>query len=182
MGSAILVAARLSKRDVLFNALAETMNRVKRKALFVMCVWVALIFVTSSFVIPFNTFVQFIQGLSEHYAFKQWFAQFWLVSWFFVVKGWHATEYAIMTCIGTAVLHKWTNWSYTRCVAAALAFAVLFATSDEWHQTFVPGRDGCVKDVLIDSMGAGIAVLILVFGHSRKIERIRRQSTERRTA
>ena len=31
---------------------------------------------------------------------------------------------------------------------------VVFAITDEWHQVFVPGRSGQIKDVLIDSSGA----------------------------
>ena len=36
----------------------------------------------------------------------------------------------------------------------ALLLAVAFAASDEYHQSFVPGRHGTVVDVLIDSVGA----------------------------
>ena len=36
----------------------------------------------------------------------------------------------------------------------------LYSASDEFHQTFVPGRSGELSDVLIDSTGAIIGVLI----------------------
>ena len=39
--------------------------------------------------------------------------------------------------------------------------AILYAISDEVHQYFVPGRSGLVSDVLIDSIGVGIAVGVL---------------------
>ncbi|MBR1455661.1 MAG: VanZ family protein [Oscillospiraceae bacterium] len=44
---------------------------------------------------------------------------------------------------------------------AALLFCFLYACSDEWHQTFVPGRAGLFSDVLIDSAGylAGIGLI-----------------------
>ena len=32
---------------------------------------------------------------------------------------------------------------------------VLYAATDEIHQLFVPGRGGQIRDVLIDSIGAG---------------------------
>jgi VanZ family protein len=38
---------------------------------------------------------------------------------------------------------------------------IAFAISDEYHQTFVPGRDGNIRDVLIDSAGAGLACGII---------------------
>jgi VanZ family protein len=42
----------------------------------------------------------------------------------------------------------------------AMLVAALYACSDEWHQTFVPGREGRVRDILIDSIGiVGVWVL-----------------------
>lgn len=42
----------------------------------------------------------------------------------------------------------------------ALAFCALFAGGDEFHQLFVDGRSGQLRDVLIDSCGAAVGVLI----------------------
>jgi VanZ family protein len=43
----------------------------------------------------------------------------------------------------------------------AMLVAALYACSDEWHQTFVPGREGTVRDILIDSIGiVGVWVLV----------------------
>ena len=39
-------------------------------------------------------------------------------------------------------------------------FSVIYASSDEFHQTFVSGRDGNIIDVLIDSSGSLVGVLI----------------------
>jgi hypothetical protein len=36
----------------------------------------------------------------------------------------------------------------------AFLFCLLYAASDEWHQTFVPGRAGRLYDVCIDAVGA----------------------------
>lgn len=46
----------------------------------------------------------------------------------------------------------------------ALAICVAYAISDEAHQLFIPGRSGEVRDVLIDSAGAllGIVVYVLI--------------------
>ena len=43
----------------------------------------------------------------------------------------------------------------------ALLFSILCAFFDEFHQLFVDGRSGQIKDVLIDSMGAFVTLLIL---------------------
>ncbi len=43
----------------------------------------------------------------------------------------------------------------------ALLLTVLYAISDEYHQTFVPGREGRWQDVLIDTTGASVALAAL---------------------
>ena len=43
---------------------------------------------------------------------------------------------------------------------AALAAGIAYAISDEVHQHFVPGRVGSPVDVLIDSVGVAVGVLL----------------------
>lgn len=40
----------------------------------------------------------------------------------------------------------------------ALLICILYSISDEFHQTFIPGRGGQVKDVIIDSAGALVGI------------------------
>lgn len=47
-----------------------------------------------------------------------------------------------------------------------LLIVILYAVSDEYHQTFVPGRFGTAVDVGIDAVGAAVA-LLLVLGINR---------------
>jgi VanZ family protein len=65
----------------------------------------------------------------------------------------HATEYAIL-----AVL----LWRALRRELAALALAVAYAATDEWHQTFVRGRHGSPVDVAIDAAGATLGLVLLL--------------------
>lgn len=46
----------------------------------------------------------------------------------------------------------------------ALGLTILYAISDEWHQSMVPGRTGRAEDVVTDSVGAliGLAAAWLV--------------------
>jgi VanZ family protein len=48
-----------------------------------------------------------------------------------------------------------------KCIILAAAICVLYASSDEIHQLFVPGRGGMVMDVVIDSAGAVIGICII---------------------
>ncbi|HEV2066983.1 MAG TPA: VanZ family protein, partial [Thermomicrobiales bacterium] len=43
----------------------------------------------------------------------------------------------------------------------ALAVAVLYGLTDEWHQSFVPGRDASLLDIVVDGIGAlcGLALV-----------------------
>lgn len=43
----------------------------------------------------------------------------------------------------------------------AFLLTLLYAVSDEWHQTFVEGRVGHATDVAIDMVGASIALVLL---------------------
>ncbi len=81
----------------------------------------------------------------------------------FVRKGAHMTEYAILTLLLYGWLCRWDMSSRRRAVIAAVA-AALYACSDEFHQTFVPGRAGRVGDVLVDSAGVllGLALFFLI--------------------
>ena len=51
-----------------------------------------------------------------------------------------------------------------------LAFCATCAALDEWHQTFVSGRSGELRDVLIDSGGA-VCGLLLAFAASQLLRR-----------
>jgi hypothetical protein len=47
--------------------------------------------------------------------------------------------------------------------AAAVVITLAYAGVDEWHQSFVEGRNGAVHDWAIDALGAGIASALMVW-------------------
>lgn len=49
---------------------------------------------------------------------------------------------------------------------AAVAIASVYGISDEFHQSFVPGRDASVFDLLVNTVGATIAVVVWSFRRS----------------
>ncbi len=82
-----------------------------------------------------------------------------------VRKGAHMTEYAVLAWLAWRVLRKPIRrdprpWSW-RTAAVALAAAVLYAATDEFHQSFVRGRTGSPVDVGIDTFGSAMGLLFL---------------------
>jgi VanZ family protein len=70
----------------------------------------------------------------------------------------HATEYGALTLL-------WA-WALAPILAggtspAAAAIALLYAASDEYHQSSVAGRTGSPGDVAIDAVGVAVALLAL---------------------
>jgi VanZ family protein len=64
---------------------------------------------------------------------------------------------------GTLFALWWRALGPSRAAAAmAAAITVLYGISDEIHQSFVPGRDASVLDVLIDAAGVAAAYGLLV--------------------
>ena len=80
----------------------------------------------------------------------------------------HVTEYAILALL---VWRAWRNRARTSSIPpnpwrwsdafVAVAFAALYAGSDEIHQLFVPSRDASFGDVMLDTTGAALGLLAL---------------------
>jgi VanZ family protein len=83
-----------------------------------------------------------------------------------VRKGGHLTEYAILALLTWRALRL--TLSSTPSVSGlflrSMMIVVVYAASDEFHQTFVPQRYGSVVDVGIDATGAalGLGMMLLV--------------------
>lgn len=75
-----------------------------------------------------------------------------VLSWI-VRKSAHFTEYLLLAVLALPVAihyrghHRQTWW-------LVWLFCVIYAATDEWHQTLIPGREGRATDVLIDGLGA----------------------------
>ena len=75
-------------------------------------------------------------------------------------KAAHMTEYAAMGILAFAFLAGYMQKN-AKTYLTALLTAALYATSDEIHQLFVPGRAGKFTDVCIDTVGALFGLLVL---------------------
>ena len=69
----------------------------------------------------------------------------------------HALSYGLLTWLYWRALRpRLRATASLRVVCVSLAVA--YALSDEYHQTFVPGRNGRLSDVLVDGVGASAAM------------------------
>jgi VanZ family protein len=83
----------------------------------------------------------------------------------FVRKCGHVAEYALLALLLWRALRRPAQpvkgpWRWSEA-GLALGLAALYAASDEFHQTFVPSRQGSSWDVLLDTSSAALALLCL---------------------
>lgn len=81
----------------------------------------------------------------------------------YVRKNAHFSVYlllGILTINGFTLSYSDRSLAVKRKVLLSLLICILYAFSDELHQTFVPGREGQLLDVVIDSFGAIIGISI----------------------
>lgn len=81
-------------------------------------------------------------------------------------KGAHVTEYMVLYLSLLLSMYVSKLWKY-RWVIFSMAITFLYACTDEFHQTFVPGRAGRFTDVMIDCAGA-LVMCIIFLCHMKK--------------
>ena len=65
----------------------------------------------------------------------------------------HMTEYLILTWLLSRALRESFALKSVGLFIFSVCLSVLYSISDEFHQSFVQGRVGSLRDVLIDSIG-----------------------------
>jgi VanZ family protein len=133
-------------------------------------VWMAVIFSasadaqstahTSRFLEPF------LRWLKQDISLEAIDAVRWVVR-----KTAHLAEYAVLAWLAWRALRRpergdLSKWSWKPAVQA-LAIVIVYAATDEFHQTFVPNRTGSWKDVCIDTVGGMIGLVIVWLCYSR---------------
>jgi len=86
---------------------------------------------------------------------------------FLIKKSAHVTEYFILGLLLNFSLKKTTSLSVGRRCLLLIIMGMVYASTDEYHQTFIAGREGRVRDVLIDCIGILGSAGILTFFKSR---------------
>ena len=90
---------------------------------------------------------------------------------FLVRKAAHMSEYAVLAILFGLTIREYKKEPW---LLLALAATAAYAATYEFHQLFVPGRSGQLKDVLIDTaggaLGLGLLALILYLKRRRKMK------------
>lgn len=88
-----------------------------------------------------------------------------LVDYFslFIRKLAHFSEYFVLFILAATCFKDFFKSYLTK----AWLFVFLFSLSDEFHQLFVPGRSGELKDIFIDVLGGSLACLLIYYARKR---------------
>lgn len=71
----------------------------------------------------------------------------------------HMTEFGVLCLLWWRAVSTTTH--RRRALPAAVVVAVLYAISDEFHQSFVDGRGASPVDVAIDTAGVAVAATLI---------------------
>ena len=79
---------------------------------------------------------------------------------FLVKKGGHALGYGLLALAYLRGLMGERSEILSHQLFIAWVLATLYSATDEFHQSFVPGRHPAITDVMIDSFGAAVALIL----------------------
>ena len=89
---------------------------------------------------------------------------------FIVRKSAHVTEYFILALLTISLLKEYTKKERT-ILLSSIIFCFIYAMTDEYHQSFVPGRSSLFRDVLIDTSGGILAIILnYIYMHKYSIK------------
>lgn len=124
----------------------------KKFSLLLLIIWMILIFVMSSF----NADISSNQsGMIVNFISKIFNINNMELLSLIIRKMAHFLEYFIL---GILMLNVIIN--YNKKIYLSYIFSILYACLDEVHQLFVNGRSGQITDVLIDSTGIILGILL----------------------
>ena len=122
-------------------------------------IWASLIFLASSSLMSASHTSAVIAPLL-HWLFPHLSDATLAIAHFFIRKAAHFTEYAILALLAARAFRTSSRELLRqRWFWVSLLFVVVYALSDEYHQSFVPSRTASIYDSMIDSAG-GLTALV----------------------
>jgi VanZ family protein len=85
------------------------------------------------------------------------------IAWqdFTIKKSAHFSEYFVYAILLYFSLFHTTRFARHQLLIFTLSISLLYAISDEYHQSYIPGRSPMVRDVAIDTAGAALALALV---------------------
>jgi VanZ family protein len=94
-------------------------------------------------------------------------------------KALHLVGYAVWAILAWCAMraHGWPRRPWRRALLAALG-AALYGLSDEFHQSWVPGRFAELQDWIADALGGALGALVVTVLERRLLGRARSSAAE----
>lgn len=75
-------------------------------------------------------------------------------------------HFSIYTVVGLLLMSLVSTYNIKEKnkLIITLTAGIIYASSDEIHQSFVPGRSPMITDVVIDTMGVILGILLIILG------------------
>ncbi len=83
----------------------------------------------------------------------------------------HALEFAILTILLFRAIYNYES-KIKKAISYSIVLAVFYALSDEFHQSFIRGREGNLRDVGIDVVGILIAIFLCYIKISKNLGKV----------
>jgi VanZ family protein len=84
----------------------------------------------------------------------------------------HFFQYSVLGWLWVrALLLRIRKMRYLKASVFAWILTASFACSDEWHQTFTPGRSGRLEDVIFDALCAVVGILLYLVARKKTSEK-----------
>ena len=90
---------------------------------------------------------------------------------FFLRKSAHIIEYAFLAILlCNAIVRRLKEFSAKVLIVRSVFISLIYAASDEWHQSLSAGRIGSLMDISIDGVGAlfGALSFLWIFKYKQK--------------
>lgn len=80
----------------------------------------------------------------------------------------HTTLYFVLCLLMIKNLKLWSSYNQRKVIFVSALLCLVYAFSDEYHQTFVQGRTASSFDIACDSVGIILATLFMYLYEKRK--------------
>lgn len=85
---------------------------------------------------------------------------------FLIFKTLHMVEYGLLALLLFNALYNTVTQKFYNAIRLSWVFSVLYATTDELHQIYVPTRGGSTRDIFIDALG--VTLVLYIIYHTRR--------------